>query len=149
MVFNVIFTFYKQFDVSFLFQWKNGGENLNLSTFLSDGGFVTSDLDPPEGQARLLLPANAVRFVEPAGYLSLREASIHYSLDKNTVNKVFGNVVEGVKFGISGKNIFTITDYSGYDLEVSVNGGSGLSTGIEVASFPSSRQFFFSLNVNF
>ncbi len=143
------FTFYKQFDVSFLFQWKNGGENLNLSTFLSDGGFVTSDLDTPEGQARLLLPANAVRFVEPAGYLRLREASIHYSLDKNTVNKVFGNVVEGVKFGISGKNIFTITDYSGYDPEVSVNGGSGLSTGIEVASFPSSRQFFFSLNVNF
>lgn len=143
------FTFYKQFDVSFLFQWKNGGENLNLSTFLSDGGYVTPDLDTPEGQARLQMPANAIRFVESAGYLRLREASIHYSLSKNTVNSIFGNIIEGVKLGISGKNIFTITDYSGYDPEVSVNGGSGLSTGIEVASFPSSRQFFFSLNVNF
>lgn len=143
------FTIYKQFDVSFLLNWKKGGENLNLTTFLSDLGLVTPDLETPEGQARLQMPANAVRFVEPAGYLRLREASIHYSLDRNTINSVFGNTVQGVKFGISGKNIFTISDYSGYDPEVSVNGGSGLSTGIEVGSYPSSRQFFFSLNVNF
>ncbi|MCL8006396.1 SusC/RagA family TonB-linked outer membrane protein [Gelidibacter japonicus] len=143
------FTIYKQFDVSFLFNWKKGGENLNLTTFLSDLGLVTPDLETPEGQARLQMPANAVRFVEPAGYLRLREASIHYSLDRNTINSVFGSTVQGVKFGISGRNIFTISDYSGYDPEVSVNGGSGLSTGIEVGSYPSSRQFFFSLNVNF
>lgn len=143
------FTIYKQLDVSFLFQWKNGGENLNLSTFLTDLGQVSPDLGTPRGQERLEMPANAIRFVEPAGYLRLREAAIHYSLSKNTVENVFGSTVEGVKFGISGKNLFTITDYSSYDPEVSVNGGSGLSTGIEVAPFPSSRQFFFSLNVNF
>ena len=62
---------------------------------------------------------------------------------------MFGNVIEGVKMGVSGKNIFTISDYSGYDPEVSVNGGSGLSTGIEVGPYPSVRQFFFNLNVNF
>lgn len=149
MGFSNNFTIYKQFDVSFLFNWKKGGNNLNLTTFLSDLGQNTPDLESPEGQARLLLPANAVRFVEPAGYFRLREASIHYSLTKNAVNSVFGNTVEGVKFGFSGKNLFTISDYSGYDPEVSVNGGSGLSTGIEVGSFPSARQFFFSLNVNF
>ncbi len=143
------FTFFRQLDFSFLFQWKNGGENLNLSTYLSDLGQVTPDLDTPEGQARLASTANAVRFVEPAGYLRLREAAIHYSLSQNTVENLFGSTVEGVKFGLSGKNLFTITDYSSYDPEVSVNGGSGLSTGIEVGPFPSARQFFFSLNVNF
>jgi hypothetical protein len=54
-----------------------------------------------------------------------------------------------VKLGISGRNLFTITDYTGYDPEVSTNGSSGLSSGIDVTPFPSTKQFYFHLNVNF
>ncbi|WP_297705833.1 SusC/RagA family TonB-linked outer membrane protein [uncultured Eudoraea sp.] len=149
MAFSNNLTLFKQIDVLFLLQWKQGGENLNLSTFLTDLGGVTPDLETPEGQARLSTPANALRFVEPAGYVRLREAAIYYRLPTKTVNNVFGDTVEGVKFGFSGRNLFTITDYSSYDPEVSVNGGAGLSSGIEVTPFPSSRQFYFHLNVNF
>ncbi|MGB5386092.1 MAG: SusC/RagA family TonB-linked outer membrane protein [Eudoraea sp.] len=149
MAFTNNLTLFKQIDVLFLLQWKQGGENLNLSTFLTDLGGVTPDLETAEGQARLATPANALRFVEPAGYVRLREAAIYYRLPTKTVNNVFGDIVEGVKFGFSGRNIFTITDYSSYDPEVSVNGGTGLSSGIEVTPFPSSRQFYFHLNVNF
>jgi len=143
------FTIFKQIDILFLLQWKQGGENLNLSKFLTDLGGTTPDLETAEGQARLGTPANALRFVEPAGYVRLREAAIYYRLPTKAVNKAFGDVVEGVKFGFSGRNIFTITDYSSYDPEVSVNGGAGLSSGIEVTPFPSARQFYFHLNVNF
>lgn len=149
MAFSNNLTLFKQVDVLFLLQWKQGGENLNLSTFLTDLGGVTPDLETAEGQARLATPANALRFVEPAGYVRLREAAIYYRLPTKTVNDVFGDTVEGVKFGFSGRNLFTITDYSSYDPEVSVNGGAGLSSGIEVTPFPSSRQFYFHLNVNF
>ncbi|UCD60630.1 MAG: SusC/RagA family TonB-linked outer membrane protein [Flavobacteriaceae bacterium] len=149
MAFSNNLTLFKQFDVLFLLQWKQGGENLNLSTFLTDLGGVTPDLETPEGQARLATPANALRFVEPAGYVRLREAAVYYRLPTQTVNNIFGETVEGVKFGFSGRNIFTITDYSSYDPEVSVNGGAGLSSGIEVTPFPSSRQIYFHLNVNF
>lgn len=149
MAFSNNLTLFKQIDVLFLLQWKQGGENLNLSTFLTDLGGVTPDLETAEGQARLATPANALRFVEPAGYFRLREAAIYYRLPTRTVNNVFGETVEGVKFGFSGRNIFTITDYSGYDPEVSVNGGAGLSSGIEVTPFPSSRQIYFHINVNF
>jgi len=149
MAFTNNFTLFKQLDVLFLLQWKQGGENLNLSKFLTDLGGTTPDLETAEGQARLGTPANALRFVEPAGYVRLREAAIYYRLPTKAVSKAFGDVVEGVKFGFSGRNIFTITDYSSYDPEVSVNGGAGLSSGIEVTPFPSSRQFYFHLNVNF
>ena len=149
MAFSNNITLFKQFDVLFLLQWKQGGENLNLSTFLTDLGGVTPDLETAEGQARLATPANALRFVEPAGYVRLREAAVYYRLPTQIVNNIFGETVEGVKFGFSGRNIFTITDYSSYDPEVSVNGGAGLSSGIEVTPFPSSRQFYFHLNVNF
>ncbi|WP_299189992.1 SusC/RagA family TonB-linked outer membrane protein [uncultured Aquimarina sp.] len=149
MAFNNQFTLFKQLDVSFLLQWKQGGDNLNLSRFLTDLGQTSPDLETPEGQARLGTAANAERFIEDAGYVRLREASIYYRFPSNIVEGLFGEVVEGVKLGVSGRNLFTITDYSSYDPEVSVNGGAGLSSGIEVTPFPSSQQFYFHLNVNF
>ena len=149
MGFSNNFTIYKQWDFSFLFHWKNGGNNLNLSRLLTDGAQLTPDLNTAEGQARLGTASNAIRFVEPGGYLKLREVALNYNLPSKVVSNVFGELVEGVKLGLSGKNIFTITDYSSYDPEVSTNGGSGLSTGIEVTPFPSSKQFYFQLNINF
>ena len=128
---------------------EKGGENLNLSRFLTDLGQTSPDLETPEGQDRLGQPANALRFVEPAGYVRLREAAVYYRLPSATVNNIFGETVDTVKFGLSARNIFTITDYSSYDPEVSVNGGAGLSSGIEVTPFPSSRQFYFHFNVSF
>ncbi|WP_024772194.1 SusC/RagA family TonB-linked outer membrane protein [Aquimarina macrocephali] len=149
MSFNNQLTILKQWDVSFLLQWKKGGENLNLSRFLTDLGGTSPDLETAEGQARLASTADALRFVEPAGYLRLREAAIYYRLPSKTVTNWLGDAVEGIKLGVSARNVFTITDYSSYDPEVSVNGGAGLSSGIEVTPFPSSQQFYFHLNVNF
>ncbi|WP_074409505.1 MULTISPECIES: SusC/RagA family TonB-linked outer membrane protein [Aquimarina] len=149
MAFNNQLTILKQWDVSFLLQWKKGGNNLNLSRFLTDLGGTSPDLETAEGQARLASTADALRFVEPAGYLRLREAAIYYRLPSKTVSNWLGESVEGIKLGVSARNLFTITDYSSYDPEVSVNGGAGLSSGIEVTPFPSSQQFYFHLNVNF
>jgi len=149
MGWNNNITLFKQFDVSFIFQMKVGGDNLNLSKFLTDLGGVTPDLETADGQARLSIPANGQRFLEPAGYLRLREAAVYYRLPSATIASIFGDTVEGVKLGVSGRNLFLVTDYSSYDPEVSVNGSGGLSTGIEVTPFPSSRQVYFHLNVNF
>lgn len=149
MAFNNQLTLFKQWDVSFLLQWKKGGDNLNLSRFLTDLGGTSPDLETPEGQARLATPANAERFVEPAGYVRLREAAIYYRISSDNIKSLFGDTVSDIKLGVSGRNLFTITDYSSYDPEVSVNGGAGLSSGIEVTPFPSSQQFYLHLNVNF
>ncbi|WP_298541816.1 SusC/RagA family TonB-linked outer membrane protein [uncultured Aquimarina sp.] len=149
MAFNNQLTLFKQWDVSFLLQWKKGGDNLNLSRFLTDLGGTSPDLETPEGQARLATPANAERFVEPAGYVRLREAAIYYRISSDHIKSLFGDTVSDIKLGVSGRNLFTITDYSSYDPEVSVNGGAGLSSGIEVTPFPSSQQFYLHLNVNF
>ena len=111
-------------------------------------GGTTPDLDTPAGIERNNSPIAAVRFIEPAGYLRLREAAVYYRLPASAL-AFFGESVTGVKLGLSGRNIFTITDYSSYDPETSTNGGAGLSSGIEVTPFPSTKQFYFHLNVNF
>lgn len=148
MSFNNQFTLFRQFDLSFLVHWKKGGDNINLSTLLTDLGGTTPDLDTPEGIERAGSGFVATRFIEPAGYVKLREVALYYRLTKKALSAL-GGVVSNVKLGVSGRNLFTETDYTGYDPEVSTNGSSGLSSGIDVVPFPSSRQFYFHLNVNF
>ncbi len=147
MSFNNNITFLKQFDFSFLLHWKEGGENINLSTLLTDLGGNTPDLDTPAGQARAASGFVATRFIEPAGYVRLREVALYYRVPSSAL-KSFGGL-SNVKFGVSARNLFTITDYTGYDPEVSTNGSAGLSSGIDVTPFPSTKQFYFHLNVNF
>ena len=148
MTFNNSMTLFKQFDLSFLLHWKKGGDNINLTKLLTDLGGTTIDLDTQEGQDRANSPFSATRFVESASYLRLREVAVYYRFPKKVID-AFGGVVSNAKIGLSGRNLFTITDYSGYDPEVSTNGSQGLSSGIDVAPFPSARQFYFHLNVQF
>ena len=146
--FNNNFTISKNLEIGFLIHWKEGGENINLSKLLTDLGGVTADLDTAEGQARASLGFVPQRFIEPAAYMRLREAGIYYNLPKDTFSWLSEDITN-IKLGLTGRNLLTITDYSSYDPETSVNGGAGLSSGIEVTPYPNSRQYLFSLNVNF
>lgn len=148
MSFNNQFTIGKNLDIRFLIHWKEGGENINLSKLLTDLGGVTPDLDTPEGQTRAGLGFVPERFIEPAAYMRLREAAIYYTLPDNTFSWL-SDSISSARIGLTGRNLLTITDYSSYDPETSVNGGAGLSSGIEVTPFPSAKQYMFNLNVKF
>jgi len=148
MSFNNSITFFNQFDFSFLLHWKKGGDNINLTTLLTDLGGTTPDLDTQVGQDRAASGFVATRFIEPAEYLKLREVALYYRFPQSVLDS-FGGTLNNIKIGVSARNLFTITDYTGYDPEVSVNGSSGLSSGIDVTPFPSTKQFYFHLNVNF
>jgi len=79
MSFSNDFNIYKNFDFSFLWHWKKGGDNINLSQLLTDAGGTSPDWnDSVEGSA---LPKGAERvinggsgaYVYDASYLKLRE----------------------------------------------------------------------------
>ncbi|MEO9483877.1 MAG: SusC/RagA family TonB-linked outer membrane protein [Ekhidna sp.] len=139
--FNQI-TFLKDFDLTFLWHMKEGGDNLNLTRLLSDFGGTTPDLDDPN-LTRSFGTDGPAGYIEDASYIRLREIGLFYTLP------VESSVFQRVRVGISGKNLLTITDYSGYDPETSAFGPSGLSQGIEVAPFPSAKQFYFHLGLRF
>jgi hypothetical protein len=80
--------------------------------------------------------------------MRLREAAIYYTLPVNSLSWISKDI-SSVRIGLSGRNLITVTDYSSYDPETSTNGGSGLSSGIEVTPFPTSKQYMFNLNVKF
>jgi len=152
---------YKDFSLSFLWHWKKGGDNVNLTKLLSDFGGTSADydeisIDPdgqiPNGEYRVnngIFAGNATPFVEDASYLRLREIGLYYTVPSKHLTDWFGNVISDVKVGFSGNNIINVFDYNSYDPEVSNFGGNGLSTGVEVTPFPSSKRYMMHISVQF
>lgn len=145
---------YKRFQFNVLMHWKQGGENINLSTLLSDIFGTSPDydkksLDPAgtmtNGAYRLnALGTSAAPWVEDAGYFRVREIGLSYIMPKAW----FKNVAD-VKIGFSGRNLFNKFKYSSYDPEVSNFGSNAISSNVEVTPFPSSKSFNFDITVNF
>ncbi|HMQ47613.1 MAG TPA: SusC/RagA family TonB-linked outer membrane protein [Saprospiraceae bacterium] len=123
----------KNVDFNFLTHWKEGGDILNLSRLLTDIGGVTPDeFSTLEG------------YIEDASYFRLREVGLYY-----TISGISSSSLQRIRLGVSGRNLVTITDYSSYDPETSTKGGRGLSTGLEVTPFPSSKQVYFHISLEF
>jgi hypothetical protein len=142
------------FDLSFLFHWKEGGDNVNLTTLLYDfsgssGDYDETNLDPKHqlvnGDYRLSqLGSNAKPFVEDATYIRLREIGLYYRVPK----RLFNNKAQ-LKIGVSGRNLINIFDYNSYDPEVSNFGIRSISNAIDVNPFPSSKSVVFTLAATF
>jgi len=145
---------YQNFDLSFLVHWKQGGDNINLSSLLFDLNNTTHDYDDidldPEGTLgngdyRLSqLGSNTEPYIEDAGYVRLREVGLFYTVPKT----MLGDVAK-LKIGFSGTNLINIFSYNSYDPEVSNFGAGGLSQGVEVTPFPSAKRFNFHVTATF
>ncbi len=151
---------YKDFTLSFLWHWKQGGDNVNLTNLLTDFGGTSADFDDidedpagvtPNGAFRVgaFRAGNATPFVEDASYLRLREIGLYYTLPTKFLDQVFKGHISNFKVGFSGNNLVNIFDYNSYDPEVSNFGSNGLSTGVEVTPFPSSKRYLFHIAVDF
>ena len=56
--------------------------------------------------------------------------------------------MKAIRIGASLNNYITITNYAGYDPEVS-NFGTGFSTGIDVDPYPASKHAAFHISLDF
>jgi len=133
---------------SFLWDWKEGGEVINLGQFITDLAGTTDDLNTAEGQRR----ANGTstgRYVQDGTYLKLREASLSYALSPDLLTNWFGGTVRELNVGIGGRNLLMFTPYDGYDPEVSQFGNVAVGRAVDVLPFPSSRHLFFKVGLGF
>ncbi len=88
-------------------------------------------------------------FIERADYFKIREVSISYEINRKQLARVFGdNKIESIKLGIQGRNLLTISPYSGYDPEVAT--GNDLSNyPFDDFGYPNFRTYSASLQVKF
>jgi TonB-linked SusC/RagA family outer membrane protein len=145
---------WRNFELSVLMHWKKGGDNVNLTTLLSDI-FATSfdydktDLDPKgqmtNGAYRLsILGATARPWIQDASYFRVREIGLSYTLPAQWFNDV-----ARIKVGFSGRNLINVFDYPSYDPEVSNFGIDAISSNVEVTPFPSAKSFYFNISATF
>ncbi|HEU5054163.1 MAG TPA: SusC/RagA family TonB-linked outer membrane protein [Hanamia sp.] len=153
-------TFFRKLSLRFLLHWKQGGDNINLTSLENDFGGTSVDYDKvtnkmgvPDAIYRIMQIGSSARiFVQDASYLRLREVGLYYSFDK-----IPGNVVKNVRVGVSLNNYLTITKYKSYDPEVSNFGfgstqqglSSGLSTGVDVDPYPASKRADLHISISF
>lgn len=143
-------TVFDKWSLRFLWHWKQGGQNINLTQLQNDFGGTSVDFDKVTNKAGLpdaiyritQIGSDAHMFVQNSSYVRLREAGLYYSFGKLPVR-----FVKGLRLGVSVNNYLTITKYKSYDPEVS-NFGTGFSSGVDVDPYPSAKRASLHLSIN-
>ncbi|MBM3439731.1 MAG: SusC/RagA family TonB-linked outer membrane protein [Bacteroidetes bacterium] len=154
--FNTI-TFLKHIDFSMMWEWRNGGENINLTSFLTDGGGTTNGWfnddnkdGIPNGRQRPPAPHNSAgRWVQDASFIKMREVGLYYNVPEASINRIFKGFVNRVRIGASGNNVLLFTKYEGFDPETSTFGAQSVAGNVDVAPYPTTRRLFFHINIDF
>lgn len=88
----------------------------------------------------------STRFVEDGSFARVKALTIGYNVPKEILSKV---KMSNAKVYVTGENLFTITNYSGYDPEVNAFGGSNKAMGIDFGTYPQTRNLIFGVNLSF
>ncbi len=139
---------YKNFELNIFIQGVQGGDILNMTkaelikstTSVNQHISVLdswSESNPDGNLPRSAIGRNGVftstNNVEDGSYVRLKNVTLAYNL--NTVK-----FLKNARIYVSGTNLLTITNYTGYDPEVSASLGK-LSTGIDNFNYPNSRTY--------
>ena len=82
-------------------------------------------------------------YLEDGSFLRLRNLQIGYNLPERLVEKA---KLQGLRVYLSANNLFTLTNYNGFDPEIGTSGWI-LDTGIDKGYYPSNKTIGFGLKV--
>ncbi|RYY63159.1 MAG: TonB-dependent receptor [Chitinophagaceae bacterium] len=169
---------YKSFDLNFFFYFSQGNKIMNMQNFFlvhggtqSNIGFLPIQLerwqkpgdvtDIPRlttfagsptvnGGASNNYGGNVAslssRYLEDASFIRLRNISLGYNVPAAVSRTLH---LSSLRAYVQVSNLFTISDYSGLDPEVSSQGGNQNTAGYDWATVPQPRTFLVGLNLSF
>ncbi|PRX38994.1 SusC/RagA family TonB-linked outer membrane protein [Salegentibacter salegens] len=164
-VYGVTNTFaYSGFDLSVSLYGQQGGEVLNLSrrfieqlegnqnqlTTVLNRWRSPEDLGDgvtPRANSRTTGNNNAVssRWVEDASFLRVQNITLGYQLPQNFIERIR---LQQARIYLSGQNLYTWTEYLGYNPEVSGYEGA-LTGGVDYGAYPLPRTVTLGVNIGF
>lgn len=160
-VFGLTNTFaYKKFDLNFFIQGSYGNDIYNATRIDLEGMFDSKnqsvavldrwqqpgDLTDIPKAGNINNVRNSSRFVEDGSYVRLKSITLSYRvLDKNSKFRF----IKDLSVYVTGRNLITLTNYSGFDPEVNAFGVSAVEQGIDYGTYPQSRSVVLGLNVEF
>lgn len=131
------------FTFTTLVDWQQGSDIVNLTRLLYDGGGTSPDKEAAGARLEAFSNGDIRPYIEDATFVKLREISVVY----NVPNKIAEQIgpLKTLQLGLSGRNLLTLTNYSGLDPEVSNFGNQPIGRNYDVAPYPPSRQFWLSI----
>jgi hypothetical protein len=84
--------------------------------------------------------------VEDGSFLRLSTLTLGYTVPTILTKKL---QIQNLRFYVTGYNVLLLTNYSGFDPEVSTRRKTALTPGVDYSAYPRSRQLVFGLNLNF
>jgi len=137
---------YKNFTLSFSIIGQTGGyllnntglNALNINNLASDRNVATGYYE--SGANASNSPTLSTLFLEKSDFIRLNTARIGYNFDLKGMTWI-----NGLTLYVTGQNLLTITNYTGYDplINSPKPTGGNQSIGIDYASYPTSRTFSF------
>ncbi len=150
---------YKNFDASLFFQGTQGNKIYNgvkMWLYRTDRNNMSSDLTnawTPQNTGSNIPrnvfgdPNNNIRpssyFLENGSYFRLKNIQIGYTLPDDLASKLS---MTNARVYITANNLFTITDYSGFDPGLA-NGGT-FTRGVDRGFYPLSKSFILGVNIS-
>ena len=128
-------------DTDVLRRWRQPGDVTDIPRA---GQNVTGSLN--------LRPSD--RFIEDGSFLRVRNVTLGYTLPRSVLNQLTGDIVSNFRLYVTAQNLFTFTNYSGYDPEISAQDPNSASSnifsrGIDNGQYPQPRSFLFGVQLGF
>lgn len=158
---NFIFGFstnvtFKGFDLSAFLSGSQGNDIYNLSRLSFENPLgqrnllkgVVNRWTPTNPSTQYVSPAQGGRlpvsnyYVEDGSYVRVKNLTLGYTLPA-----IKG--VQNIRVYVSGNNLFTVTNYSGFDPEVNTFAGSNTVIGVDNFVYPQARSFLGGIQVTF
>ena len=88
----------------------------------------------------------STRFIEDGSFLKIRNVRLGYTLPSNTVGTLG---LKSVRLFVNLQNLYTFTNYSGFDPEIGAYNQDVLLTGVDNGFYPSPKMYTLGINVGF
>lgn len=149
---------YKNFDLLIFLQGTYGNDVWNANShelYRNDG--TTNNVRDVMNRWRPDAPDNywpsartrpfvlSDRHIEDASFLRVRTVTLGYQLPVGTLPAT--QWLRSLRVYLQGQNLFTLTNYSGFDPEVNALGQSPIGLGIDRGSYPMARMFIMGINI--
>ncbi|MBK0384164.1 TonB-dependent receptor [Pedobacter sp. SD-b] len=150
---------YKNFDLNVFLQWSYGNDIINANRLRFENGAVTKGVNQYATYANRWSPTNTTsdiprvkgqgptayssRIVEDGSYLRLKTVSLGYNFPAKMLKRA---KISDFRVYASTQNLFTITNYSGYDPEVAAY-NTALTPSFDYSVYPRASTIVFGLNI--
>jgi TonB-linked SusC/RagA family outer membrane protein len=151
---------WRDFDLTVFVQWSVGNDiyNINRALLTSAAGNVNQLVDVvnagsggiPEPKVGNTFDSNpSTLFVEDGSYIRGKNIRLGWTVPAGLLARGGFGPVTSLQLYASAQNFFTITDYTGFDPEISEYASTNLAQGFDFGTYPQPRQITIGLNAGF